>query len=46
VIQCFKGGFVVLQEKESLTEASKLLQKLGYKGNIFQRTAQPDANDE
>lgn len=33
-------------EKESLTEASKLLQKLGYKGDIFQRTAQPDASDE
>ncbi|DBB01224.1 hypothetical protein WJX77_012314 [Trebouxia sp. C0004] len=33
-------------EKESLTEASKLLQKLGYKGDIFQRTNQPDASDE
>ena len=46
LVQCFKGGFVVLQEKESLTEASKLLQKLGYKGDIFERTAQPDASDE
>ena len=27
---------VVLQEKESLTKASELLQKLGYKGSIFQ----------
>ena len=47
LMQCFKGDWgVLLQEKESLTEASKLLQKLGYKGDIFERTAQPDASDE
>lgn len=29
----------LLQEKESLTQASELLQKLGYKGNILEDTS-------
>ena len=28
-----------LQEKDSLSQASELLQKLGYKGNIMENTA-------
>lgn len=28
-----------MQERESLTQATELLHKLGYKGNIFQESA-------
>ena len=37
---------LVLQEKESLTKASELLQKLGYKGSIFQDAPASTQSDE
>ena len=37
---------MVLQEKESLTKASELLQKLGYKGSIFQDAPPSTKSDE
>ena len=45
-VYAIEQQLLLLQEKESLTKASELLQKLGYKGSIFQDAPASTESDE